>query len=67
MQSTGGSSLPGTDCTGELVFRFTAEYLTEHGVAPGEQVFCQFLSREPHFPPPGNLMLSDALAFTVVP
>jgi hypothetical protein len=66
-QDSGGSPGGGTDCTGTLAFRFTPSYLAAHGLAAGTRVFCQFVSRDDGFPPPDNVGLSQALAFTVLP
>jgi hypothetical protein len=66
VQDSGGSPMPGSDCTGTFSFLFSGSYFALHGVSAGARVFCQFVSRDDGFPPPNNVGLSEALAFTVL-
>jgi hypothetical protein len=67
VQDSGGSASPGTDCTGELSYHFTREFLVAHGLAAGSRVYCQFVYRDIGYPPPYDVGLSQGLAFTVIP
>lgn len=51
-------------CTGTYVFHFTQAYMASEGLAPGVTCYGQFWSRDPGFAPPGNIGLTDAIAFT---
>ena len=65
LQTSGG---PATlDCSGSYAFTFGSAYLAQHGLAAGSTGFAQMWSRDPGFTPPGNVGLTNAVAFTVWP
>ena len=63
---TGGSPT-GMDCTGSPRFPFTQAYMAAHGIQPYDTLYSQWWSRDPGFPPPANVSLSDGLRFSVLP
>ncbi|MCY3000885.1 MAG: FG-GAP-like repeat-containing protein [Planctomycetota bacterium] len=66
-QSSGGTALPASDCSGSFHFDFNARI--QSGADPllvaGTQVYSQFWSRDPADPSTTNL--SNALAFFIAP
>ena len=45
--------------------RSTQAWLHSLGMMPGDALFLQFLMRDPGFPAPDGIGMSDALAFTL--
>jgi hypothetical protein len=68
VQNSGGS-LSGLDCSGRFDFGFNAWIANgnDPSLAAGRQVWAQYWSRDPGFPPPGNANLTDALTFEISP
>jgi len=64
-QISGGSS-SGIDCTGSYTFYFSHAAMQQAGLLPGATVCGQFYHRDPGFPAPGNLGLSNAISFTIL-
>jgi hypothetical protein len=67
LQDTGGNLTPATDCSGAIRCPFSIAFLSANGLVPGTRIHCQFVSRDPGFPPPNNVGLTDSIAFTVLP
>ncbi|MBM3988134.1 MAG: calcium-binding protein [Planctomycetes bacterium] len=73
IQHSGGSPV-GANCTGVLMFDFNRYMAGGYGpqppgplLVPGTTVHCQWYSRDPGFPTPDNISLSNALRFVVQP
>jgi Tol biopolymer transport system component len=66
VQDSGGSA-SGDDCSGSYSFHFTQSYMTSRGLSAGDEIFCQYWSRDPGFAPPDDVGLTDALRFTIAP
>jgi len=69
--TSGGTPPPVTDCSGLMEMDFNA-YIASGGGAPGlsvvgNQVYCQWITRDPGFPPPENLGLTNGLTFVLGP
>jgi Tol biopolymer transport system component len=65
-QNSGGT--PGVnDCTGTYSFFFSQAYMAAHGLGSGSTVYGQYWSRDPFFPPPTNVGLSNGIQFTIGP
>jgi hypothetical protein len=64
LQGSGGSP-SGIDCTGTWDFHFSASYMQASGVVPGQSIYGQFWGRDPGYAAPANVMLSNAVRFTV--
>jgi hypothetical protein len=62
-----GGSPTGSDCSGSFAFDFNALILSSSNpaLAPGQQVWTQYWSRDPGFAPPNNSNLTDALTFVI--
>lgn len=69
VQSAGGSPPPTTDCTGQFMVDFNAHAQSglDPILAPGQQVNCQWWSRDPNHVDGTGAMLTDALQFTMQP
>jgi hypothetical protein len=65
-QNSGGSAT-GNDCTGGYVYHFTQSYMLQQLLVANTTVYAQFWSRDPGFPPPNNIGLTNALQFTICP
>jgi len=65
-QSSGGNPPP-RDCSGTYSFHFSHDFLNQHFVTPGSRLCAQFYSRDPGFPAPNNIGLTDSLHFTIGP
>lgn len=71
--NSGGSAV-GMNCTGVLDFDFNRYMAGGYGpqppgplLIPGTTVHCQWYSRDPGFPAPDNVSLSNALRFVIQP
>jgi Tol biopolymer transport system component len=65
-QNSGGT--PGVnDCSGAYSFWFSQGYMLSKGIPAGAVVYAQYWSRDPFFPPPNNIGLTDGIQFTVQP
>jgi len=64
VQFSGGNPPP-ADCSGSYSFQFDSGYLAAKGLAAGDDVFCQYWSRDPASASGANL--TDALAITLLP
>jgi Tol biopolymer transport system component len=64
--NTNATSSPSA-CLGRLSVRFDASYLTAHHLQAGDDVYAQFVARDPGYAPPNNFALSDGLHFVVQP
>lgn len=65
-QNSGGNTPP-TDCSGLYSFHFSHSYMTSHFLGVGSTVCAQFWSRDPGFPAPNNIGLTDGLQFVIAP
>jgi hypothetical protein len=65
--SSGGSAPPVRDCTGSWTIDLNRFLSTKTPKPAGTLVNCQWIGRDPGFPPPGNWSLSDALEFRLCP
>jgi len=65
-QSSGGSP-SGHDCTGTYSFHFTQAYMQQQNLAADATVHAQYWSRDPGFPVPNNVGLTNGLRFTICP
>ena len=66
-QKSGGTPPPADDCTGAYDWHFSQAYMTSKGLSPGSVLYGQYWSRDPGFPWPNNVGLTDALQFTICP
>jgi hypothetical protein len=66
IQNSGGSSTV-NDCSGSYHFAFSDGYMQAHALAAGTHFFGQYWSRDPFFPVPNNIGLTDAIEFVLVP
>lgn len=64
-QASGGTPPPAVDCSGTYALHFSETYAAAQGLGPGDDVYCQFWSRDPGFAPPENIGLTNALHFTL--
>jgi hypothetical protein len=58
-----GIAPPG--CQGSFDYLWTSAYMLANGIGAGDEVFCQFWSRDSGFAPPNNSNLTNALRFVV--
>jgi Tol biopolymer transport system component len=67
LQNSGGNTI--TDCSGAYHVDFNAWIASgfDPALVAGQDVWAQYWSRDPGFPPPGSTGLTDALAFTIAP
>jgi len=66
--NAGGTPGPeAVDCTGSFSFHFSQGLMASLGLVPGDLVFTQFIHRDPGFPPPDGIGLTDGLNFTIGP
>jgi hypothetical protein len=63
-QASGGNS-SGNDCSGHYTFAWSAPYMTANGLVAGNDVYCQFWSRDPASA--STTGLTDAVHFRVCP
>ena len=69
-QSSGGAlPPPSRDCTGAFSLDFNAWIASgaDPALVAGQEVWAQYWSRDPGFPPPGGSNLTDALTFAIGP
>jgi hypothetical protein len=62
-----GGNPPPNDCSGSYSFHFSQAYMASHLLSSGDTVYAQFWSRDPGFPAPDNIGLTDGLQFTICP
>ena len=62
-----GGNPPPPDCSGTYRSHFSQQYMAQQGLTTGTSVYAQFWSRDPGFPPPSNIGLTDALHFVICP
>lgn len=62
-----GGSASGADCTGSYTFHWSQAYMQSVGMVAGLTCYAQWWTRDPGFAAPGNIGLSDAVQFLVVP
>jgi hypothetical protein len=48
-------------------FAISRSYMSSHGLTAGSTFYAQVISRDPGFPYPDNIGLTDALAVTIAP
>ena len=65
-QMSGGSPT-GNDCTGTYAYHFTQTYMLQQLLGAETTVYAQFWTRDPGFPPPNNVGLTNGLQFTICP
>ena len=63
-QFSGGNTGP-DDCSGAYSYHFTQAYMAAHFLTPGSNAYAQFWSRDPGFPNPDKIGLTDALHFVI--
>jgi hypothetical protein len=61
------SSVGASGCSSSFSYDFTPAVLMQAGLAAGTHVYAQYWWRDGGFPAPGNIGLSDAVEFVVVP
>jgi hypothetical protein len=64
---SGGAPLPASDCSGGYAFAFDHAYMAAKGLIAGTTARAQFWSRDPGYPAPNNIGLTDAVSFVVCP
>src|SRR5260221_662483 len=62
-----GGNPPPNDCSGTYRFRFSHAYMASNLLTPGDTIYAQYWSRDPGFPSPDNIGLTDALEFVICP
>ena len=62
-----GGNPPPMDCSGTYSFHFSQAYMSSMLIQAGTQGYAQYWSRDPGFPPPLNVGLTDGLRFVVGP
>lgn len=65
-QMSGGSPT-GNDCTGTYAYHFSQTYMLQQLLGAETTVYAQFWTRDPGFPPPNNIGLTNGLQFTICP
>ncbi len=65
VQNAGG--LAPADCSGQYSFHFSPAFLRTEGFSAGDSLYAQFYGRDPGFPAPANITLTDAAAFILLP
>ena len=63
--SSGGNSLPSADCSGAWSVDLDLILWSRPPLAVGSALQCQWYGRDPGFPPPDNISLSNALELTL--
>jgi hypothetical protein len=66
-QTSSGSPAPVVDCTGQYSFHFSHAYLQTNFLGVGQTVRAQYWSRDPGFPSPNSIGLTDGLVFVIGP
>jgi FG-GAP repeat protein len=66
-QSSAGAALPTNDCSGTYSFHFSQSYMITKGLTAGTTVRGQYWSRDPGYPAPTNIGLTDARSWVVCP
>jgi hypothetical protein len=64
-QNSQGTALPAQDCTGIYAFHFTPALMSQAGLVPGDDVYSQYWSRDPGFPPPNDMGLTGGAHWVV--
>ncbi len=54
-------------CSGTYSFHFRQNYMSTHGLVPGDTIYGQFYSRDPGFAAPNDIGLTDAVQFGIIP
>ncbi len=65
--NSGGSGAPGTSCDGSFTRVIDGAFLAAAGFGIGEEVFCQWLYRDPLAPDGSGAGITNAAAFLVCP
>jgi len=65
--SNTGVNLSNSSCTGATAFPITTAAFASHGFVAGDTGYAQFWLRDPGFPAPNNLALTDGVAFVIEP
>jgi hypothetical protein len=60
-----GGTVGSDDCSGSFAMPFTHAMMNQNGLNVGSSVYCQFWHRDPGYPAPGNVGLTDGVVFTV--
>jgi len=66
-QNSLGTPSPANDCSGNYAFQFSNAYAASQFLTPGTTVYCQFWGRDPGYPAPNNVFLTNALRFMILP
>jgi hypothetical protein len=67
IQSSGGSVPPTQDCSGAYSFHFSQAFMANELITAGSNIYAQYWSRDPGFPVPDNIGLTNAVHFVVIP
>jgi len=65
--STVYNTNPPYPCNGAYTFHFSHTYMAGKGVTPGDEIYCQYWSRDSGFPAPNSVGLTDAMKVTILP
>jgi hypothetical protein len=65
--ASGGSPKPTLDCSGVWSLDFNKQSYAVSHLPAGTAVWCQWFGRDRGIPPPNDVVLSDALQFTIQP
>jgi hypothetical protein len=60
-----GGTVGSDDCSGSFAMPFTHAMMNQNGLNVGSSVYCQFWHRDPGYPAPANVGLTDGVVFTV--
>jgi hypothetical protein len=62
-----GGMVSGNNCSGSYSFYFSSAYMSVQLIGSGSTIYAQFWSRDPGFPSPNNIGLTNGLKFTTCP
>jgi hypothetical protein len=62
-----GGTVSGNNCSGHYSFHFSSAYMSLQLIGAGSTIYAQYWSRDPGFPSPNNIGLTNGLKFTTCP